>query len=105
MASKHSLLIGVEKFLDPKIKGVGFAQQDAEALAIAFRNLGYEANNQVVLVNEQATRTNVEFNLKQLLRCAAPEDNLVIFFSSHGYSEGGRTHLVCYDRSKNSQAI
>ncbi len=97
MAVRYSLLIGVEKFLDPKISGVGYAQKDAEAIAAALKDLGYEEGNQVMLVNEQATRTNVEYNLKQLLRSAMPEDNVVIFFSSHGYSDGGKTHLVCYD--------
>ena len=97
MASKHSLLIGIETFIDPKIKTVGHAQKDADALALALQQLGYNENDQVVLINEKATRTNVEYNLKQILRCAHSDDNVLIFFSSHGYSDGSRTHLVCHD--------
>ncbi|KAF0181124.1 MAG: hypothetical protein FD161_430 [Limisphaerales bacterium] len=97
MAFKYSLLIGVEKFIDPKIPNVGHAQKDAEALAAVLTKIGYSQSEQTILVNEKATCTNVKYNLKQILRCAKPEDSILIFFSSHGYSNGGKTYLVCYD--------
>ncbi len=94
---KYSLIIGIENFTDKEIGNVGHAADDAKAIAAAFKEFGYAEANQQMLINEKATRNSVEYELKQILKCAVEEDEILIFFSSHGCSSSGQSYLVCHD--------
>ena len=87
----HGLFIGIDRYQSPQINWLSCARRDAVALdALFFDTLG---GNTELLVDESATRANIEDRFKALVRCD-PDDTVVIAFSGHGSD----THeLVTYD--------
>lgn len=93
----YSLYIGIENFADSRIGDVSFAVADAQAVATAFGELGFDKNQRMTLSNSEATRTRVEYEIQQILKCALEDDVVLIFFSGHGASISGQSYLVCHD--------
>ena len=48
----------------------------------------FDFDNITVLKNEQATRANIYKGLRSLIEKVTPQDNLLIYFSGHGYFDG-----------------
>ncbi len=97
MSTQYSLVAGIEAYSDPKIPAVNHAAADAREVAAAFNRIGFAATDQELLVNQQATRTSLAYNVELLLNTARDGDTVFIFFSGHGFSAGGEAHLVAHD--------
>ncbi|MCA2978954.1 MAG: caspase family protein [Myxococcaceae bacterium] len=78
---KLALVVGVNRFEDPRFTDLRFAERDAEAFAASL-----EGFSRVVLLTGEQTRRPVELDaLSTLLNEArAPEDTVVVYFSAHG---------------------
>ena len=69
MADRLALLIAVEAHAEPETVPVAeCAAQDARALAHALEALGFAREQQLVLLDGQATRTAIESRLRKLAK-------------------------------------
>jgi len=83
----HVVAIGIAKYNDPAISGTGYADADAHAFGELWRSkeLGdIPKNNIHILVNKEATRSNIEKAIKNKLSMSLPQDRVYIFFAGHG---------------------
>src|SRR4051812_6921449 len=97
MGRVHAIIIGVEKYQDSDLRRVLFAEKDARAVAAALGAVGCPAKNQLLLLNEQATKTAIEFEVKNRLGNLASDDKCFVFFAGHGYSDGSYNYLAAHD--------
>lgn len=105
-ARLHALLIGVSEYQNlPRNKWLEFATRDATELRdMLVQHYGFRAGDVRVLLNEQATRANIEAALNEFAdnRKIGPEDGVLVYFSGHGQTVklaiGGETgFLIPYD--------
>ncbi|NJM25322.1 MAG: caspase family protein [Bacteroidia bacterium] len=62
------------------------AVKDANDLvSILMSKYQFEFNQLTILKNEQATRANIYKSLRSLIEKITPQDNLLIYYSGHGY--------------------
>src|SRR5690348_16740872 len=87
----RGLFIGIDRYASPSINWLTCARRDAIALHALFADtLGGSSQ---LIVDEQATRLNIETAFEELSRCDE-DDFVVIAFSGHGTE----THeIVTYD--------
>jgi hypothetical protein len=52
------------------------------------KQYSFDFGNVTLLKNEQATRSNIYKSLRSLIEQVTPQDNLLIYFSGHGYFDG-----------------
>jgi len=80
-----AVVVGVDRFKQRTVSRLNYAANDARSVAKALVPLGFPEKNITVLLNEQATRGEIERVLSSAIRRAAgPNDRLVIFFATHG---------------------
>jgi hypothetical protein len=94
---KLAVIIGVESYADSNIARRTFAATDAAALALALQPLGFAEQDQLLLVDAQATRTTIESKLRRLVRGLEPEDQLIVYYAGHGFTAAGQAYLTCHD--------
>ena len=62
------------------------AVKDGNDIArILMNKYNFEISNITILKDEQATRNNIYKGLRSLIEKITPQDNLIIYFSGHGY--------------------
>ena len=92
-ARRWAVVIGVNSYLDPGIPPLGGSVNDAWSLYhyLASPHGGAIPPNRLrLLLNEEATRKNVDDALGNFLGQACPQDQVVVFFAGHGAPEPGR---------------
>jgi hypothetical protein len=84
IAKNHLLVMGINNYAYwPKLNN---AVKDANDLAgILMTKYSFEFSNITVLKDEQATRSNIYNSLRGLIEKIGPQDNLVVYFSGHGF--------------------
>jgi tetratricopeptide (TPR) repeat protein len=101
----YAVIIGIDKYKDPGIRGLNYTVNDAEELAKTLtdpRYGGFKKENVTLLLNSDATTKNIKMAIGVDLK-RAPEDGLaVIFFAGHGAPEGEKTYWLTYDADPNS---
>ncbi|MFN8579187.1 MAG: caspase family protein [Candidatus Sericytochromatia bacterium] len=93
--SFYGLFIGINNYKSKKINNLNFAKRDAQALYCLFSDTfeNDEKDNIKLLIDEDATKDNINKELEVFLNCNE-DDTVVIYFSGHG----SETHeLVVYD--------
>lgn len=93
----YALIFGVEKYEDPGFGSVTYAERDATEVANALLDLGYDAADVTVILNEKATKTTIEYEITELAHRATKDDTVLFFFAGHGYTYGGENFLVATD--------
>ncbi|WP_419807496.1 caspase family protein [Sphingomonas sp.] len=103
-ARRWAVVVGISKYAraNPAAGFADLAYADADALDVksALVAHGWSPDHVDLLVNEQATKGNVELALDQWLTKAGPDDTVVLFWSGHGYPDPGnpeRVYFACYD--------
>jgi uncharacterized caspase-like protein len=103
------VVIGINAYADDSIPELAFARADALRLAECLTNSGFGPDIDVrVLVDGDATRENVVRAIgTDLVRLAAPDDIVLVYFACHGAPElsGPETiarYLVCHDTDMDS---
>jgi formylglycine-generating enzyme required for sulfatase activity len=81
-AASWALLIGIDQYQDPRIPRLRYAGNDVRAMESVLRQLGFQT---ITLLNEQATKRNIEAAFDKL-NDLDRQDRLVVFFSGHGES-------------------
>ena len=82
----YALVVGVSKYRDPKIPKLGLSDNDAKAFGdfLKSQNAIFKETRVTSLLNEKATKSEVEKYLYYTLPKAGKEDTIILFFSGHG---------------------
>ena len=97
MASKYAVVIAIERYLEAAWSPVRFAKADALGTSDALEQLGFEKDNQQLLLNDDATKARIDSKLRRAVDRLTAEDELFVYFAGHGFSHGNMNYLVCYD--------
>ena len=81
--TNHLLVIGIDKYQDPKLDDLNNAVRDAKEFEEIMRQR-YRTENVIALYNEQATLRNIVKSFDDLRQSLSSEHNLIIYFSGHG---------------------
>jgi hypothetical protein len=93
----YAFVVGIEQYLNSSFPNVRFAEADAREMAEALKDVGYEVD--CVLLNQQATKNNIEHRLLELIDSLGKDDRLLFYYAGHGFAEVGNTVLSCSDSS------
>lgn len=92
---KYLLAIAIEQYSDPHVPKVPYAINDVREIEKAFVALGFD--KVTVLVNEKATRTSVESQVRKMRDQLEDGDEVVFYFAGHGLAVGAENRLVLWD--------
>lgn len=84
IAKNYLLVIGINNYTHwPKLNN---AVKDANDIAtVLMSKYNFDFANVLLLRDEQATRSGMYNSLRSLIEKVSPQDNLVVYFSGHGY--------------------
>lgn len=84
IAKNFLLVIGINNYQHwPKLNN---AVKDASDMAtVLMGKYNFEFSNVTLVRDEQATRSSIYNGLRSLIEKVSPQDNLVVYFSGHGY--------------------
>jgi uncharacterized caspase-like protein len=98
--NRFAVLIGIEQYRQ-QLPKVEFASHDAQIMrGYLVKTLGYPEENVATLVNQNATKTDIEKYIKRWLPNHVGKNNSVfVFFSGHGApnAKTNEGYLVPYD--------
>jgi len=94
----YGLLFAVEEYMEKSLDRVLYAERDATAIRDALLEIGYK--EVFLTVNNQATKTTIEYETKQLANTAKSDDTVFFFFAGHGYAWEARNYLLAHDTRK-----
>ncbi len=100
---RWAVIVGVSRYKFGGAGGFGaleFADKDAADFHRLLQRLGWDQDHIKLLIDEGATKRKVEYALETWLRRAAPDDTVVIFWSSHGWPDPDnpeKAFFACFD--------
>jgi hypothetical protein len=94
---KFAVLIAIENYQDPAISQVPFARRDAEEFSNALELNGFEKNNQLILIDEQATKGAIESLVPKAIEQLKKKDLLFFYYAGHGFSKDARNFITAFD--------
>lgn len=97
MADRWALIVATDKFLDPALGTVPYAEAGAKALSDALAQAGYPKANQFLLLGPHATRTIVESRLRKLKKLVKRGGDVLAYVAGRGTSRAGAGALACWD--------
>jgi hypothetical protein len=97
LADRWSLIVAIDRHLDPELGAVPFAESGARLVADALAVAGYPRERQFVLLGQQATRAVVGSRLRKLRKAVRKGDEVLVYWSGRGYSRGSAGLLACWD--------
>lgn len=97
---KYSIIIAIEKYRDKGISNLPFIEADGKELKSVLLKLGFSESSINYLLNEDATKTNIESELRNTLNRLDDEDEFTFFFSGHGFSKNDSNYIATYDSKK-----
>jgi WD40 repeat protein/uncharacterized caspase-like protein len=97
----YVIAVGINRFApDASIRALDFCVADARAIADLFKKRAgklYAKVHVTPLYDEQATKANILKAVGDLSAKARPQDTLVLYVASHGYTVGQRFYLFPHD--------
>lgn len=97
----HIIVIAVENYHEPSyFPTVDYAKKDAEDLIAAFKLQGFHDDNFIYLSDSKATKTSITQRIKTITARANESDRIILYFSGHGFYEGGENYLAPVDAIK-----
>ncbi|MBM4134593.1 MAG: peptidase C14 [Nitrospira sp.] len=98
--NRYAIVVGIEQYRT-KLPKADFAARDAQTMKdYLTRTMGFSDENVALLVNENATRTDIEKYVEHWLPNRVEKDSTVfIYYSGHGApnAKTGDAYLVPYD--------
>lgn len=102
---KWAVLVGVDKYLDPKVPSLQFCGSDARLLARKLEeSCGYDADNILLLVQDQKelhlhpSGINLRNQIVDWLKLVKKGDTVIVSFSGHGFLDAdGNGYLAPQD--------
>lgn len=104
---RWAVVVGVSDYGNPGIPSLTYADKDAEAFANFLRSPqggGYDNDHMRLLLNENATFSNIRDALMDFLGNAIDIDLVMIYFAGHGAPDPGRPqnlYLLAHDTDPN----
>ncbi len=104
--NSHALLVGIRQYQHlPKDKWLDYADRDAiDMRDVLIKSYGFLSENVTLLVDEQATKANIEAAMSALSddERVKPDDRVLVFYSGHGQTVrlnngGDMGFLIPYD--------
>ena len=78
-----ALIIGIDKY--ENVSNLDYAVKDANSIASLLKdNFNFPSKNVTVLLNEEATFTNIRNGLSKVSSSAKANDRVLIYFAGHG---------------------
>jgi hypothetical protein len=82
----YAVVVGIDDYQNDQWPKLSYAVKDAKAVAQFLRSQGF--TEVVVLLNDQATRAEIAYNLQDHLPGRLQDnDRLIFFFAGHGYTD------------------
>ena len=100
---KFALIIGISNYENQGKDGLTnllFADDDANDFSKALEKIGWSSSHIKKLVNEEATKRNIQIALESWLTKAGPNDVIVVFWAGHGFpdpEDPQKVYFACYD--------
>jgi hypothetical protein len=83
-AKNYLMVVGINNYQHwPKLNNAIKDASDVASTLISKYN--FEFDNIIMLKDEQATRSNIYNSLRGLIEKITPQDNLLVYYSGHGY--------------------
>jgi hypothetical protein len=84
LAKNYLLVIGINSYqFWPKLNNAVKDVNDISSVLMSRYN--FDFSNITILKDEQATRSNIYNSMRGLIEKISPQDNLVVYFSGHGF--------------------
>lgn len=99
-AKNHAIIIGIDDY-----QGIWSKLKNSKNDALALQKLlseKYHFTNIHTLLNQEATRHNMQATLTSIANQCGENDQLLIFFSGHGYEKNNEGYWVPYDARINT---
>ena len=103
VSNKWAIVIGISEYSYSGKHGLAnlkFADDDANSFARTLLNLGWSPSYIKKLINEEGTQRNIMIALESWLTKAAPNDQFILFWAGHGFSDPEdpeKVYFACYD--------
>ncbi len=96
-SNAYAVLVGIDSYKDRRIDKLNYAVKDAKDLkASLLKYAGFKKENIIELYNEDATRGEILYQIKDNLRKKVkPDDSVFFFFAGHGETIGEDTEVGC----------
>jgi WD40 repeat protein len=105
---RWAVIVGISEYQNPQIKNLNYADRDAKDFAQFLQSSaggGFEPNRMKILLNKEATLSNVKQALFNFLRQTIDKDLVIIYFAGHGAPElanPNNNYLLTYDTDPQS---
>lgn len=105
--NSYALVVGINKYADPKIPSLNYAVQDAHAIAQLLEDMDFPKENIKILQNEEATLTRVKEEFAAMGSRTKKNDRLLVYWAGHGETEslprgGEMGYLIPTDGKSNA---
>lgn len=99
MANAYAVVIGIENYQQSAISGIGYAHDDANAMASVFEEcFGVSKENIKVWLDNDASFARMASELKYDTQNLGPDDQFYFFYAGHGFwSPEGGNRLTAWD--------
>ncbi len=81
---KKALVVGIDRYYNPQWNLQGCAMDAAVMSGMLQDHFGFVGDNVRLILDERATKANIESRLEWLVREAKPGDVLAFFYAGHG---------------------
>ena len=100
-----AVIVGIEKYTGEGIKELNYAVDDAEAIRkVLIEQHNVNPDNINLLLNDDATKTNIQRGLLDYYKNSNPEDRIIFYFFLSNSIRLIRFYLVC-NRSQILQMV
>lgn len=109
-SNSWAIIIGISQYQHSSKNGLTnliFADDDAKTFARTLLKLGWSESHIKLITNEDATQRNIMIQLESWLTKAGPEDQIILFWASHGFpdpEDPEKVYFACYDTDINIPA-
>jgi len=100
---KFAIVIGISEYQFQGKDGLTnliFADDDANDFSGALKKVGWSSGHIKILLNEKATKRNIQIALESWLTKAGENDLIVVFWAGHGFpdpEDPRKVYFACYD--------
>ena len=93
--NRHGIFVGLNEWDDPNLKPIGGDKNANDLYYLALLQGGFQDSNISLLLNRNATITNVNAAFEKVKVEALPGDVCLFYFSTHGGIDTGNTACLC----------
>lgn len=83
-ADVYAVVVGVSDYQNPQVNDLNFCDDDARDFYSMLISSGTSSSNIALLIDNQATKSNIISQMNYLFGKAKPSDRIIFYFSGHG---------------------